>query len=808
MPAPDTKIQLKTSFKLSKTIDVLYTGGKVCMTSDEKYIITTVVDTIIVTDINTGTRIASLEGDTEPITTFTTTPNDKYLIASSRSLTVRIWDLQAARILRSFKAHDAPILMMANDTTSTLVATGSADSTVRVWDIDGGYCTHNFRGHGGVITALKFHPDIKRLLLFSGADDCKIRVWDLKSRNCLAVFESHVSLIRGLDVSNDGNLLISGSRDKVVNVWDIENKKLINTFPIYETIETVGILKPETTFGVEDDHEHNELFYTGGDKGIVRIWDLNSGKLVKSQEPEKNTNHVVSDIIYCTLSNNLAVITSDQNILIYNINLNLKRTKQIIGYNDEIIDIAYIGRANDHLAIATNTEQIRIYHINTLDCDVIYGHSDIVICLDRSTDGTLLLSGSKDRTARLWTVDFEAEETIKCVGICSGHAEAIGAVALSKKDASFCITGSRDRTVKYWDLQKLDRLSSTDSFRPKAFYTHLAHDKDINSIAIAPNDKIFATASQDKTVKVWSVADGTLIGTCNGHKRGVWSVQFSSVDQCLLTSSGDKTIKIWSLSDFSCLKTFEGHTNTVLKASFLTSGTQIVSAGSDGLVKLWTIKTNECATTLDNHTDKIWTLVVSKDEKTVITAGADSLINFWEDCTAEEMEARVREEEELILKEQDLANFLAVKDYKNAILLAMNLGQPFRLLNLFSNIINEKVEDDTSITGSQAIDDIIASLEINDVEKLLTYIRDWNTNAKRSRTAQTILHAILRFFSSERLQEINGIKGLLDGLIPYSERHYQRVDRMMTDSFIVDYTLHAMDLWSTGDEFDVEMKEE
>jgi len=48
------------------------------------------------------------------------------------------------------------------------------------------------------------------------------------------VFESHVSLIRGLDVSNDGNLLISGSRDKVVNVWDIDKKKLINTFPIYE----------------------------------------------------------------------------------------------------------------------------------------------------------------------------------------------------------------------------------------------------------------------------------------------------------------------------------------------------------------------------------------------------------------------------------------------------------------------------------------------------------------------------------------------------------------------------------------------
>ena len=94
---------------------------------------------------------------------------------------------------------------MASDTTSTLVATGSADSTVRVWDIDGGYCTHNFRGHGGVITALKFHPDIKRLLLFSGADDCKIRVWDLKSRKYEQSYEQ-VLLRLSVKTCNDCSL--------------------------------------------------------------------------------------------------------------------------------------------------------------------------------------------------------------------------------------------------------------------------------------------------------------------------------------------------------------------------------------------------------------------------------------------------------------------------------------------------------------------------------------------------------------------------------------------------------------------------
>ncbi|RHZ70856.1 hypothetical protein Glove_265g18 [Diversispora epigaea] len=804
MPEPTTttttttsgKVQLKSSFKPTQTIGPLYTGGKVDITPDENFLISTIGEDIDVTDIHNGKRLFRLSGDGEIITTFVITPDGTKLVSASRSLIIKIWDIKTGQIIKSFKAHESPIIVMEVDDTSTLVATGSADSTIKVWDIEGGFCTHNFRGHGGIISCLKFYSKDNHWTLISGSDDCNIRIWDLHSRKCIGVLKSHVSIIRGLDVTHDGKYIISGSRDKVVNIWDFNKKTLINTFPIYETIETLGVLQPYTIINENEDTFVKEMFYTGGDKGIIRIWDLQSGKLVKAQEPEKINKHIILDIIYLKKSNILTAITNDLNILFYQISTGLLRIKQIVGYNDEIIDLVYIGPNESHLAIATNTEQIRLYDINSFNWNIIYGHTDIIICLAKSNDNKILISGSKDNTARIWGIDLNFEnsqEIIKCIGICIGHTEAIGTIAISKK-GKFCITGSQDRTVKFWNLKQLDLVNSDESFRPKALYTYHAHDKDINSIAISSNEKIFATGSQDKTIKIWSIENGSLLGTCTGHKRGVWFVQFSPIDHTLVSSSGDKTIKLWSSTDFSCLKTFEGHTNSVLKVSFITSGLQLISCASDGLLKLWSIKSNECVTTLDNHTEKIWALNVRKDEKFVASGGADSLINLWEDFTIEEMEHRAKEEEDLILKEQDLSNYLKKKDYKNAIIFAISLNQPFRLLKLFTEILENRPEGDTSITGSKKIDDIITSLSKENLEQMLKYIRDWNTNAKHSRTAQTVLNVILKNYSSQDLLEISDIKELLDGMLPYAERHYQRLDRMLTDSYIIDYTLHAMDL--------------
>lgn len=281
-----------------------------------------------------------------------------------------------------------------------------------------------------------------------------------------------------------------------------------------------------------------------------------------------------------THSDQLVAVHHDQNMLVYSLAGVPAHaptlTRQIIGFNDEIIDALYLAGAEGpdaHLALATNSAALRVYD-SAGDARLVRGHADVVLCLARSRPAPgapqWLISGSKDNTARVWTrgggAGAGAGWTTRAV--CEGHAESIGAVAMTRKEGSSVLfTASQDRTVKMWDLAALSGIDAADHLlRPASLATLRIHEKDINALDVAPNDALLASGSQDKLVKIFAIAhtpakggsraSGALrpLGTCKGHKRGVWSVKFSPVDRVVASGAADRTIRLWSLDDFTCLK--------------------------------------------------------------------------------------------------------------------------------------------------------------------------------------------------------------------------------------------------------------
>ncbi|KZF24602.1 WD40 repeat-like protein [Xylona heveae TC161] len=801
-------------------------------------------------------------------------------------------------LLRTLKPHTAPVISSAVDRTGTLFATGGSDGVVKVWDIRGGFTTHVFRGHSGIISSLRFFEAaapashvgisarnrrkgkknkaqddeemegleesegglVQTFRLASGDDDGKVRVWDLHRRNCVAILDSHVSVVRGLDFSSEENALVSGSRDKTIILWDAATWKLRKVIPVLETVEAVGFIA------------QGSLLYTGGENGCVRLWETNDGREATREQGVGAEGEGIVDIVFQSNLDFLVSVNVDQTLTLHSISplsdfsegqtiAPLPIIRQISGTYDEIIDLAYVTRDKSYLALATNTEDIRIVSLGKTptagdgqsqnstapqyfgaDVAMLKGHEDIIICLDTDWSGHWIATGAKDNTARLWRVDPE-NNSYTCFATFTGHAESLGAIALPRTvppvgtpayekplehPPAFLVTGSQDKTIKRWDIKSL--LSSSTKKSPRAAYTRKAHEKDINAIDINHTSALFASASQDRTVKIWSAEEGETQGILRGHRRGVWSVKFAPKDTptitgdggaasgnrgLVLTGSGDKTVKIWSLTDYSCLRTFEGHTNSVLKVAWLNMpkgegrdkrDVEIASAGGDGLVKVWDASSGECDCTLDNHEDRVWALTVHPSSNTIVSGGGDSTVTFWADTTSTTQAAAVTASSQRIEQEQKLMNYIHAGSYRRAITLALQLNHPARLLSLFTSVVKTSPPEAGSLSGVLAVDTVIGSLSDEQLYLLLLRLRDWNTNARTAPIAQRIFYTVVKSYPAERLASLKPVKGsaargkgaaslkeLFDAMKAYTERHYRRMEELADESYLVEYTLREMD---------------
>ncbi|KIW83034.1 hypothetical protein Z517_02277 [Fonsecaea pedrosoi CBS 271.37] len=963
-----TKIHHKTTFEAAKTIEPIFTGGDVSHDASGSYIATCVDEDALIVNIQTGKVLCRIEGDGEAVTSLCLAPDLSHLVIASRSLSLRIFSLKplegseliTAELTRTLKPHTTPVVSSAIDATGSLLATGGAEGTVKVWDLRGGYISHTFHGHGGVVSALHFfqsqsasssdsHTSRKRksrgeaqmevddptpartIYVASGGEDGKIRIWNLSTRKSSATLDSHVSVVRSLKYSKEQQLLLSASRDRTIILWDSRTWKQQRVIPALEVLETAGFLLD------------GRFCYAGGEYGAVRIWNITTGRELTSKPKPGLENDAITAIIPMIEDDTILSVHQDQTMKLQSIsalrNLQMSETlgslpviRTISGNYDEVIDMACVGPDRSLLALATNTESLRLISIQDNgqstnssapegvepfgnDVVLLEGHEDIIICLDVDWSGHWVATGAKDNTARLWRLD-PASSSYECFAVFAGHAESLGAIALPRSPPTdgpslrspstyppaFLLTGSQDKTIKKWNTAKLkyDESATEPHTGIKALFTRVAHEKDINAMDVSPIAPLFASASQDRTIKVWSLEDGSVTAILRGHKRGVWSVRFSPAGTpplslpdggssgargLLVSGSGDRTVKVWSLSTYTCLQTFEGHSNSVLKVVWLppidsnskdedmeeddrpsqaqpNSQPLIASASSDTLVKIWspysTADSDHLLTTLDNHTDRVWALVApnsypripppssssSQKRRTksqpqpypyaLISGAGDATLTFWRDTTLQTTLLASQRATERIEQDQLLQNHIFSKNYREAITLSLALGHPGRLLRVFEDVVNssesrgksrtsgsdEHVDDSSnSITGSKAVDDVLASLDRTQLWQLLEHVRDWNTNARTAPVAQRILNCLLRSYPKDvfvdmaraRKKKLGGavagdqpetrqrrkgggdMQDLLRALEVYTERHYKRMDDLVDESYLIEYTLREMD---------------
>ena len=149
-------------------------------------------------------------------------------------------------------------------------------------------------------------------------------------------------------------------------------------------------------------------------------------------------------------------------------------------------------------------------------------------------------------------------------------------------------------------------------------------------MAFSPDSKTLASASGDKTVRLWDLADNKERATLQGHTESVMSVAFSPDGKILASASRDKTVKFWDVATGQERATLQGHTKEdkessepawpVMSVTFSPDGKTLAAGSNDMTVKVWDVATAK-RSTLHGHTEAVMSVAFSPDGKTLASAG-------------------------------------------------------------------------------------------------------------------------------------------------------------------------------------------
>ena len=277
-------------------------------------------------------------------------------------LGIRVWDLEKGQGYKAVKAYGNCAALSAN---GSHVLTGGADKIVRLWDVETGREIRTFKGHDAHVTSVAFSPDGR--YAFSCSDDRSIRRWEVESSREDRRFEGHEAAITNIALVSDGDVLASMAGDQTVRSWDVQTGQEYSNMRL------------------ELDDKYIE--------GLARRFAINGDR-----------------VLTCSLLQGVPIGVWD---------LKTKtKVRELIGHTGNVWDVAF--SADGELAFTCSgsdyvEENVRaetgldnVVHVWNVESGNeiarLEGHTGDVLCIAISADGRQALTGSKDKTARLWVL--------------------------------------------------------------------------------------------------------------------------------------------------------------------------------------------------------------------------------------------------------------------------------------------------------------------------------------------------------------------------------------------------------------------
>jgi WD40 repeat protein len=165
------------------------------------------------------------------------------------------------------------------------------------------------------------------------------------------------------------------------------------------------------------------------------------------------------------------------------------------------------------------------------------------------------------------------------------------------------------------------------------------HERDVTSVAFAPDGKTLASGSLDGTLRLWDLATGKEAATCRWDKAVITSVAFAPDGKTVAVGGGGKgDVKLWDTSSGKDVRTMGGHSKAVFGIAFSPDGKHLTSGSQDCTVKVWDVSTGKEVFNLEGHRGLgVCGVAFSPDGKVLASAGIDGTVRLWDTTTGKAM---------------------------------------------------------------------------------------------------------------------------------------------------------------------------
>ena len=571
-----------------------------------------------------GQCLRVLEGHRNWVLAAALSSDGRLALSGGGDGTVKLWETATGACLRTLDGHEAPVLAVRFSADSRHVLSGSRDRMLVLWEAATGERMRTFAGHTDKVLAAALSADGRYAL--SGSGDRTLRLWDAASGRCLRVFEGHHGSVTSVCFSAGGGYVLSGSEDRTINIWQRNTGRCLGTLEGHAgTVHSLCLLARSTSDG------SGQRLLSASADATLALWIL---------PRDQRAPYVLS-----------RVLPSDTALSAWrDYERSLRRARQALAAGEPVRAAQYLRQARAQPGHGRRPEAMALWGnlYSYLPRQALKGswggailseHGEAVTSVCLSGDGRIALSGSADRTLKLWELSAG-----RCLHTLEGDMGGVSAAALSL-DGQLALSGSTDATLKLWDVRTGDCLRTC------------REDLDIlTSVAMSADGRLAVSSSIDGTVHLWDLSAGRLVRVLRGHTGPVHSVALRVDGRFALTGSalfivrndGERLftsgqLKVWDTATGRCLPLFEDLSEAVTALSLSADGRfALTGCGQSviqrdngrfvqsGVIHLWDLATTRRLWSFEGHRGAVTSVCLSFDGRYVLSGSTDATVKMWE----------------------------------------------------------------------------------------------------------------------------------------------------------------------------------